>query len=123
MNLAQNSTEHVRQNKRGNILCDSSGMARANRATIGPRKNTPYKRGRQFRDMLRRTNESRSGIARILWANTKRKYLLTRRTKSEILGPCFEVGYVPYVVPLAGEIFRSTAHRITNHCISLSRLP
>jgi hypothetical protein len=36
---------------------------------------------------------------------------------------CFEVGYVPYVVLLAGESFRSTAHRNTNHRISLSRLP
>jgi hypothetical protein len=50
----------------------------------------------------------------------RRKYLLTRRTKSEILRTCFEVGYVPYVVPLAGESFRSTAHRITNHRITLS---
>jgi hypothetical protein len=33
---------------------------------------------------------------------------------------CFEVGYVPSVVPLAGEIFRSQAHRITNRSITLS---
>jgi hypothetical protein len=43
--------------------------------------------------------------------------------KSEILLACFEVGYVPNVVPLAGEGFRSTAHRVTNHRITLSRLP
>jgi hypothetical protein len=50
----------------------------------------------------------------------KAKYLLTWRTKSEILSPCFEVGYVPYVIPLAGESFHSTAHRIANHRITLS---
>ena len=33
---------------------------------------------------------------------------------------CFEVGYVPSAVPLAGEIFRSQAHRTTNCCITLS---
>jgi hypothetical protein len=33
---------------------------------------------------------------------------------------CFEVGYVPSVVPLAGEIFSSQAHRTTNCSITLS---
>lgn len=33
---------------------------------------------------------------------------------------CYEVGYVPSAVPLAGEIFRSQAHRITNCTITLS---
>jgi hypothetical protein len=33
---------------------------------------------------------------------------------------CFEVGYVPRAVPLAGEIFGSQAHRTTNCCITLS---
>ena len=50
--LAQKSNEHVRHSKRGNILGDSSGMARANQTTIRPRKNTLYKRLRQFGDML-----------------------------------------------------------------------
>jgi hypothetical protein len=68
-----------------------------------------------------RTNNAQTNQMAV--AKKRGKYLLTRRTKSEILAPCFEVGYVPYVVPLAGEICCSTAHRITNHCISLSRLP
>jgi hypothetical protein len=55
--LAQKSNEHVRHSKRGNILGDSSGMARANQTTIRPRKNTLYKRLRQFGVMLRRTDD------------------------------------------------------------------
>jgi hypothetical protein len=68
-----------------------------------------------------RTNNAQTNQMAV--AKKRGKYLLTRRTKSEILAPCFEVGYVPNVVPLAGEGLRSSAHRIISHRITLSRLP
>ena len=62
--LAQNSNERVRQSKRRNILVCSSEGAHDSKKTR-PRQNTPYKRGRQFRDMLRRTDNSRTVVADI----------------------------------------------------------
>jgi hypothetical protein len=62
-----------------------------------------------------------TGISGILRGyEQKAKISIDAAKKKRNTRACFEVGYVPSAVPLAGEIFRSQAHRTTNRCITLS---
>jgi hypothetical protein len=86
---------------------------------FGLGQNTLRERERQFSELDNKVVRSVKGRS-----NTKgeqnTKIVVDVANKKRNTRPCFEVGYVPSVVPLAGEIFGSQAHRTTNCSITLS---